>query len=277
MEQQVAETLTKNIWELRKLIESGDATARARQMLLRALAQEVDYIEEKSGIPPERRAFIREREDSRSGVLLVHGTGGSPAELRELAERIFAAGHNVYVLRLPGHGVEGGSGPQSPWESYRYEVRSRYELFSDCCKNVYVLGHGFGATLALMQTFKPRPEGLILLAPALHAHVGWVQRLIIALGLDRVRFLRRWMDWRTEVFDGMELARRNKSWSRLPAFVAGTTDDARVDPRSLGFLRARLTHHRTVVEEYPTGGHDFYRGSQKENVEKAILGFLAEN
>ena len=85
------------------------------------------------------------------------------------------------------------------------------------------------------------------------------------------------MNWRTDVFDGMDAARRNKSWSRLPAFVAGTTDDPRVDPRSLGFLRSRLTHHRTVVEEYPSGGHDFHRGSQKENVEKAILGFLAES
>ena len=36
MEELAAQTLSKNIWELHRTIASGKATARARQMLLRA-------------------------------------------------------------------------------------------------------------------------------------------------------------------------------------------------------------------------------------------------
>jgi esterase/lipase len=272
-----AETLTKNIWELHRLVESGEATVRSRQMLLRALAQQVDYLETAAQIPPEQRAFLLEREDSRSGVLLIHGTEGSPADLRNLGETLFEAGHNVYCMRLPGVGTSVPSGVPSPWESYREEVANRYSMFSECCKQVYVVGHGFGATLALMNPFKPRPEGLVLLAPALHARVSTKQRVLMALGLDRLPFLRRHMGWRSDAFDGMEAARKNKSWSRTPAFVAAADDDERVDARSIGFLQSRMTHHRTVIKTFPRGGHRFHLGDQQQEIQNLVREFLKAN
>ncbi len=274
MDQNTAETLNKNIWELHRLVESGGATVRARQMLLRALAQQVDYLEEATQVPEEERAFLLEREDSRSGVLLVHGTKGSVADLRPLGEGLFEAGHSVYGMRLPSVGIPTATGLPSPWESYREEVNNRFTLFSECCKQVYVVGHGFGATLVLMQNFKPRPEGLILLAPAVHARVSRKQRILMALGLDRLGFLRKKMRWRSDVFDGMDAARKNKSWSRIPTFVAAAEDDERVDPRSIGFLRSRLTHHRTVIETFPSGGHRFHLGDAQQKVHQGIIDFL---
>lgn len=277
MDHSTAENLSKNIWELHRMVESGSATVRARQMLLRALAQEVDHIEEQAQVPPEQRAFVREREDSRSGVLLVHGTKGTPADLRELAEAIFAAGHSVYCMRLPNVGMPVPAGVPSPWESYREELANRYTLFSECVKQVYVVGHGFGATLALMQSFKPRPEGFVLLAPAIHARVSNTQRILMALGLDRLPFLRKRMGWRSDVFDGMEAARKNKSWSRAPAYVAAAEDDERVDARSIGFLRARMTHHRTRIQTFPSGGHRFHLGEAQEQVHRGVIEFLDVN
>lgn len=275
MNESASASLTKNIWELHRMVEAGGATARARQMLLRALAQEVADFEEKAGVPEADRAYLFEREDSRTGVLLVHGTKATPAILRPLGEALFEAGHNVYGMRLPNVGLEVPAALPSPWQSYRQEVAQRYQLFSECVKQVYVVGHGFGATLALMQDYKPRPEGLVLLAPAIHARVSRTQRILMALGLDRLRFLRKRMTWRSDVFDGMDAARKNKSWSRLPAYVAAAEDDERVDPRSIGFLKSRLTHYHTRIETFQQGGHRFHLGQAQSQVHKAVVEFLA--
>ena len=52
----------------------------------------------------------RETDEARGlGIVLVHGFLASPAELRELGEKLAARGHAVIGVRLAGHGT-------SPWD-----------------------------------------------------------------------------------------------------------------------------------------------------------------
>lgn len=277
MEAPVAQTLAKNIWELQKLIDSGQAKSRARQMLLRAYAQQVDHLEDQLGIDPEHRAFILPRDDTRDGILLIHGATGSPKDLRDLAEFLHAGGFSVYCMRLPGHGVEGANAGEMRWESALYDVEARYKQLSDCCKNVSIVGYSFGSTLALQLDLKPRPTSMVLLAPALFPKLGWFKRTLLTLGLNRFEFVRRALGWQAELLEAMAAARRQKWWYGTPIHAAMCKDDPRIDSRSMTFLRSRLTHHRTVLQELETGGHDFHRGERSDEVQREVLEFLREN
>lgn len=277
VEELAAQTLSKNIWELHRAIESGKATARARQMLLRAYSEQVAAFEDALGVDGPDRAFILDREDSREGVLLVHGATGSPRDLRDLAEAIHGAGFNVYCIRLPGHGVEGPNAQHDNWESCLVELEERYAQFNQCCKNLIVVGYSFGATLAMQMELQPRPSALVMLAPALFPRLNRWQRLLMTLKLDRFERVRRWMGWQAELLDAMAAARKQKWWYGLPVLAAMCKDDTRIDARSMGFLRSRLSHHRNVLREFDTGGHTFHLGPHADEVHREVLAFLHAN
>ncbi len=280
MESAESLTLGKNIWELQRLVRSGKATARARQMLLRAYAQQVETFEEGLGLDADERSFFLEAEGARDGVLFVHGTQSRPGDLRALAEAVRDGGLNAYGLRLPaGPDPRSGQTLQSAWESALIEVQNRYEQFSDCCKNVAVVGAGFGSALALQLDVRPRPAALVLLSPALFPRVGWFQRLLLNWGLDRIGWIRRRLGPKAELLEATGAARRTKWWYKVPAFAAMCADDAVYDVRALGFLRARLSHHRSEIHEYPSGGHEFFMGEspQAQQLRKEVAAFLVKN
>jgi carboxylesterase len=270
-------TLVKNIWELQQLIHRGKATGRTRQMLLRAHSQLVDEMEGQLGIEESDRAVILAREDSRDGVLLIHGTTGSPEDLRGMARFLHEGGFNTYCMRLPGHGLPEGNEGAASWEACVDEVLHRYRVLSDCCKNVYVVGYSFGAALALQLDLSPRPRALVLIAPAIYPRLGLFQRILVALGLDRLQWVRRHLGWRVEVLEAMNAARRHKWWYGVPVLALMAGDDRRIDPRSLNFLRSRVTHHRTQIHQLPAGGHQLHLGEHRDEVHRMALSFIKEN
>ena len=277
MEDTAARTLASSIWEMQLVIAKGGATVRTRQMLLRAYSEEVAYMEDKLGINPDDRAFLLINQDSRDGILLVHDSDGTPADLKDLAEALHGAGYNVHCLRMPGVAMENVNAQTGFWESAAWELEQRYQQLSDCCKNVSIVGHGFGATLAMQLQHKIRPASLVLLAPALYPRLGIWNRALLALGLDRFEWFRKRMNWPSDMVEAMSTARKRKWWYSVPVYIAMSRDDVRVDPRGLGFVRSRLTHHRSVIKSIDDGGHDFHSTTRAQEIRDDLIGFLRQN
>lgn len=277
MDELAARTLSSTIWDLQQVIAKGGATARTRQMLLRAYAEQVAYFEDGLGIDPADQAFVLVNEDSRDGVLLVHDSEGTPADLRELGEALHGAGYSVHCLRLPGVALEHSTYQAGFAESAAWELEQRYQQLSDCCKNVSIVGHGFGATLAMQVQHKLRPAALALLAPALYPRLGFWNRLLTALGLDRFEWFRSRMNWPSDMIESMSRARKRKWWYGVPVYVAMSRDDLLVDPRGLGFVRSRLTHHRSVVQSLETGGHEITTGAVGDQLRGELVEFFRQN
>lgn len=277
MEEAAARTLASSIWELQQIIAKGGATARTRQMLLRAYAEEIAYVEDGLGIPRDDRAFLQVDEDSRDGILLVHDADGTPADLKDLAETLHGAGYSVHCLRLPGTALEHSTAQAGFAESAAWEFEQRYQQLSDCCKNVGIVGHGFGATLAMQLEHKYRPSSLALIAPALYPRLGFWNRLVTALGLDRFEWFRERMNWPSDMVQAMSVARKRKWWYGIPVYVAMSKDDLLVDQRGLGFVRSRITHHRSVVKSYDNGGHELQSGQYADEVRGDLVEFFKQN
>jgi carboxylesterase len=108
------------------------------------------------------------------GVLLIHGLGGSPAELAPLARALGDAGHTVCSVQLAGHGSGEAALAASSAEDWRESALSAHAILSRRCDRVVVAGLSMGALLALdIARLRPkRVHGLVLLAPALRLD-GW--------------------------------------------------------------------------------------------------------
>jgi carboxylesterase len=62
-----------------------------------------------------------------SGVLLIHGFSGSPAEMRGLGERLAQDGHAVAGMRLPGHTSNPADLAGTNWRAWLAAVEGEYE------------------------------------------------------------------------------------------------------------------------------------------------------
>lgn len=119
-----------------------------------------------------------------TGILLIHGLGGSPAELRFVAQGLARAGHTVYCCQLAGHGGSPEQLRRSHREQWRASAMIAFERLKARCGTVIVGGHSMGGLLALdLAARRPSDiQGILLFAPALRLDgwaTGWLSRYIL--------------------------------------------------------------------------------------------------
>jgi carboxylesterase len=108
------------------------------------------------------------------GILLIHGLGGTPEEMRYVANGLARAGHTVHVPQLAGHCSTLDDLRATRWEDWYATVEREHETLRDTCDGVMVGGLSMGAILALHHAVRqPRDViGTLLYAPCLWLD-GW--------------------------------------------------------------------------------------------------------
>ena len=94
---------------------------------------------------------------ARTGVLLVHGLTGTPAEMRVLGKGLNRQGFTVYSVQLAGHCGEMSDLVDTRWGDWLASVESGLDRFADHVDQVVVSGLSMGALLSLAIAEK-RPE-----------------------------------------------------------------------------------------------------------------------
>jgi carboxylesterase len=120
---------------------------------------------------PDRTLFIP---GGRLGVLLIHGLGGTPIELRFIAQTLARAGHTVYCCQLAGHCGTPEELRRSTWQEWYASVEAAHDLLLEHCDTIVAGGLSMGGILAI-HLARNRPEsvhGLLLFAPTLKLD-GW--------------------------------------------------------------------------------------------------------
>jgi carboxylesterase len=111
----------------------------------------------------------------RIGVLLLHGPGGAPADLRFVAKGLARTGHTIHCPQLAGHGATAEAIETTRWQDwYASAETALIELRRDC-DAVVVGGLSTGAGLALLlaANHPDKVQGTVLFAPALWLN-GWL-------------------------------------------------------------------------------------------------------
>jgi carboxylesterase len=121
-------------------------------------------------VPEERRAYHFPGQQRTGwehiGCLVLHGFMGSPISSRPMAQHLATKGITMLCPLLPGHG-------NLPYQIHKHskqewiaEAEEAFDLLSQQCDQVFLIGHSMGAVLAAHLANKHRDVcGLILLAP----------------------------------------------------------------------------------------------------------------
>ena len=100
----------------------------------------------------------------RTGILLIHGFTGLPAELLLLGEALSKAGFTVLAVRLAGHATTAKDLARMKSEDWLDSVRDGYAFLSGMCEEIFVCGHSMGGILALLLAAERHVAGIISLA-----------------------------------------------------------------------------------------------------------------
>ena len=115
---------------------------------------------QETAVKSSKPYFIVPEKPSKPGVMLVHGLLASPAELKDLGQRLADLGHPVLGVRLKGHGTSPWDLRERSWQDWLASVRRGYEIMSHVANEVLVVGFATGASLAL-HLAASRPPGLV--------------------------------------------------------------------------------------------------------------------
>ncbi len=155
-------------------------------------------------------------------VVFFHGLTNCPAQLDELAPKLFKAGYNVYVPRLPGHGET------DPMTTVLTEITAEgmvsateraIDLAAGLGDQVYVAGLSGGGTMTMWAAqYRADVAHTIALAPFLGPHVvpTWANRAATNLLLLLPSVMFTWNPLEPEGPPGMEYA-----YPRVPTHALG--------------------------------------------------------
>jgi carboxylesterase len=106
-------------------------------------------------------------EGGETGVLLVHGFGGSPAEMRLVGDYLHSRGLTVSAPLLPGHGTTLEDLNRRSWREWVDHVEAELACLQGRCVPVFVAGLSMGTLLSVcLAAHHPEIPGVVLYAPA---------------------------------------------------------------------------------------------------------------
>jgi carboxylesterase len=105
-----------------------------------------------------------------AGVLLCHGFTGSAKSMIGWARHLEAAGFQVLVPRLPGHGTTWQECNQTAWTDWYGCVNEAFTVLRARCEQVFLAGLSMGGALSLRlaEQHGAAVSGLVLVNPTIN-------------------------------------------------------------------------------------------------------------
>ncbi len=153
-----------------------------------------------------------------TGILLIHGLGGTPIEMRFVAQGLARAGYTVLCCQLAGHCGTADQLRRSHRAEWRASAEAALDRLRARCGTVLAGGLSMGALLAL-DLAQHRPDqihGLVLFAPSFKLD-GWAMDWKSSFLLPLVRP----SPWRSNIYM-KERAPYGIKDERIRAFVVGS-------------------------------------------------------
>ena len=112
-------------------------------------------------------APVSHRRGSSTGVVVLHGFTGNPSSMRGVADAMIAAGYDLELPRLPGHGTTIEEMVTTGWSDWFAETERIVDEVSGRVDRVVLVGQSAGGTLALAAAFgRAQVAGVVCINPA---------------------------------------------------------------------------------------------------------------
>lgn len=99
-----------------------------------------------------------------SGVLLIHGFTGLPAELFLLGQFLNREGFTVLCMRLAGHATDENNLMRTTREDWFNSVLDGFYILRGACDEIFVVGHSMGGLLTLKLASEQSVSKIVTLA-----------------------------------------------------------------------------------------------------------------
>ena len=121
-------------------------------------------------------------ENSKVGIVLVHGFTSTPSVMRPWADFLNGHGFTVRVPLLPGHGTSISDLDDVSWQQWPAEIESHLNHLITECEKVFLCGFSMGgaASLHVAARYESQITGLILVNPMIHRKNVWPTTVKIA-------------------------------------------------------------------------------------------------
>ncbi len=83
------------------------------------------------------------------GVLLIHGLGGTPTEMKSVAKGLNKAGFTVYGMQMAGHCGSEADLIATTWQDWYASVEAAHDRLRARCQTVFAAGLSMGAVMAM--------------------------------------------------------------------------------------------------------------------------------
>jgi carboxylesterase len=137
----------------------------------------------------------------RVGFFLIHGLGGSPVEMRYLAQSLNRLGHPVVCPMLAGHGGTPAEFEASRWTEWYVSAEASLERMARTCDHIVVGGISAGAVIALRLAAE---RADLVAGCALYAPTFWPNGWTIPKALHLFKLVRH--KWFANLFTFSEQA-----------------------------------------------------------------------
>ncbi len=231
----------------------------------------------------------------RTGVLLIHGFTGLPAELLLMGRYLQAKGLSVLGVRLAGHGTTVKDMSHMTGEDWLDSARDGYALLSGCCDRIIVAGHSMGGILALLLAAEKETAGVI----SMSAPIYIAEERGISLLPPREACLNRFVPkarrklrdvppavnqtYRCmplmgvyEMLDLIERAKKLLPSIRVPALILHSLNDRTADAESALYIRENLGSREKSLVWLKVSGHLIPVGEEREIVFRESARFIEQ-
>ncbi|MBN2184042.1 MAG: alpha/beta fold hydrolase [Candidatus Krumholzibacteriota bacterium] len=293
------ERINQSIWELQQRLGSVPDDLDLRKNLLKFFHESRVFVERNEGVPEKERSFLMMQEQEAGCCFLIHGAGGSPDEMRSIADNLFGQGYTVYGIRLsldPGS-IDSGFGgffrnrigsrkrrrnngnhsrASSSWSVCLAESKIALETILTYSKSVFLVGLSFGGTIALNLMKKYKVKGTVLIAPALFPVKG---RRYLFFKLSQMllpSFVKQIAPVKTTMMELIDRTRFDIQPIDDPLLVVQAVDDPVVSQRGFNFLKRHSRNPRSKFVWIRDGGHLLVQGERAEEVLKICSDFIRD-
>jgi carboxylesterase len=239
------------------------------------------------GATGENLPFLIENPESSKGILLLHGFGASPWEVKELGEYMAEKGLTVYAPLIEGHGTKGEDMNGLRWEDWYSSAEYSYRALSEMVDEVYVAGLSMGGDLSLILASRHDLKGVISINAPIYL-VDKRARLVWAFKYVKSEYKRDLTEEEKNyyyetiptdaVFELLILIRETQSAVSdvtEPIMIMQALDDQTADPASAEFIDRNVASEDKKVVWYQKGTHVIIKEEEKEDVFKEIYDMIA--
>ena len=292
--------INHSVWELNKLIAKNPDSFSLRTDFIKFFHESRVFIERKKSIPEADRSFLMLQQREALCCFLLHGAGGSPAEMRSLGDHLFKTGYTVYGMRLAldtdgnnssraassgrrlswsGFKKQGKAKPKSGfnWERCLADAEIVLGALLTFSPNTYAVGFSFGGTVALNLLQEFPLKGAVLIAPALFPvqdgrYVAF--RVVRAVAPFAAKGI---TPREYALLEFLKKTRASLKTVQQPILVIHGAREKIVSSKSLHYLKGIATNPKSRFELLDSDRHVLVKGDDAAAVFRLCTDFLRES